>query len=208
MRGNIWNADYHFFPNALPPDIVARERGPLVGGSGMNVARGLFRAWVVVSLLWIAGALALGVSDFRNSAANWKYHVVRNIRPDVRIRDADWTRPHYYYEWVRSWSKEGIEPEFAQVEDQFVENWNDEARLGRMQIHSFPDRSRMYLDAQLVEEDEAYLREHFWAQRWNRRARFAGERLMIALGPVAALFIAGYVPLWVARGFATKAPSR
>jgi hypothetical protein len=200
MRGGILVFRLPFFPEYIATrliEILDSGRSP-----GMNVGRGLFRVLVVVSLIWISGALALAVSDFPGSAANWKYQAVRNMRSDINLRDVDWSHP--YYEWVRSWSKEGIAPEFVEAEPQFVADWNEEARFGRMQIQSFPDRSRLYLDAQITDDDKAYLKEHFWAERWRRRAKFAGERLIIALAPVAALFIAGYVLLWVARGFARQ----
>jgi hypothetical protein len=83
-------------------------------GKGMNVGRGLFRAWIVISLLWIAGTVAMAISMVPGTLANWKYQYEGAMRPGIDLLKADWTRP--YYELMKSPSKEGLKPSFAEEE--------------------------------------------------------------------------------------------
>jgi hypothetical protein len=39
----------------------------------MNVGRGLFRAWVVVTVLWCLGVGAMGYYVIRDQISHWKW---------------------------------------------------------------------------------------------------------------------------------------
>ena len=79
----------------------------------MNVGRGLFRAWIFLSILWVAdfGILAYTEIPRQISSPLWGY--THRVRLEIDVNKADWSKP--YYENMRSPSAEKIIPEFHRV---------------------------------------------------------------------------------------------
>jgi hypothetical protein len=53
----------------------------------MNIARGLFRAWVFVSVLWCAGILTLGFGIEKDQLHRERYQYVPQLRAGVTSED-------------------------------------------------------------------------------------------------------------------------
>ena len=61
----------------------------------MNVRRGLWRAWIFVSALWVIGTMALAALILPDNVAK-KYQYVYAMRSDVPDPNkVDWTKDFY-----------------------------------------------------------------------------------------------------------------
>jgi len=168
----------------------------LAFGGSMNIGRGLFRAWLVISILWIVGAGIVGYED--HSAT-----VRGNFSPTVVIRKSmrstaeeisktlDAGNTPAFYQLVYSPSEEKATMEFN-----LLNKVNPVANLV-----SFPDGSTLYIPKGYNETDQTYIAQQFWQQRWGRWGGAAKIITLWALVPPIALFIFGYLLLWIGRGF-------
>jgi len=170
----------------------------------MNVGRGLFRAWIFVTVLWCLGVGALGYYVVRDQISHWKWQYVTEMRDDIAPWKADWTRP--YYEIHRSPSAEKLAVTFSELGREYVDEWNKHLNEGALTIVRFDDRSLLYLNALLTETDQNYLARAFWDQRWSRYAEIGKTWAAVLMGPPIALFIIGWALLWVGKGFKTARP--
>jgi len=164
----------------------------------MNVGRGLFRAWVFLSILWIAGLGFIAYSEISQkiTAPIWGY--VYPLREDV---DFDKMTSTALYESMRSPSAEKLKPEFHQVEYKYVSQWKDSVRDGTMIALSKPDGSHLYLDSRMNKQDQEYVANAFWNQRWRRWLEASQYWALAIFGAPALLFVLGWGLLWVGRGF-------
>ena len=168
----------------------------------MNVGRGLFRAWILVTVLWCIGVGALAYTIVHAEISHWKWQYVHQMRKEISITQAekvDWTRP--YYENFRSPSVEKLAVSFDELGYEYVASWNNHVTEGTMTTISFPDGSLLYLNTDLTEADQQYLAQAFWGQRWWRYAKIGKMWAAVLAGPPIALFILGWGLLWVGRGF-------
>jgi hypothetical protein len=168
----------------------------------MNVGRGLFRAWILVTVLWCIVIAALAYNVVHEKISHWKWQYVGQMR--MEPWKADWTRP--YYENHRSPSVEKLAVDFDELGYEFVDSWNKRLNEGTLTIKRFSDGSLLYLDTDLTEADQEYLRRAFWDQRWRRYAEIGKMWAAILTGPPVALFILGWGLLWVGRGFKAARP--
>ena len=60
----------------------------------MNVGRGLFRAWIFLTVLWIIGAGALGYFIIWDEVSSWKWRYLTVLRQGVEWGDL-MNRPYY-----------------------------------------------------------------------------------------------------------------
>src|SRR5262249_26850772 len=132
----------------------------------MNVGRGLLRAWIFVSVLWV---IALGWFAYSDTAWNirqgkWQYR--HYIRVDTDFDKADWKRP--YYENMRSPSAEKLEAKFYSVGYEYTAQWDQLANAGKLKVVEIPDGSSLYLSTYMNEQDQDYIARAFWDQRWSR----------------------------------------
>ena len=170
----------------------------------MNVGRGLFRAWIFVTVLWCIGVGALAYTIVPGQLSHGKWQYVHQMRKDVEPWKEDWTRP--YYENMRSPSVEKLAVSFDELGYEYVERWKKYVADGTMTAISFPDGSLLYLDTHLTQPDQEYLARAFWDQRWWRYAEIGKTWAAVLVGPPIALFIIGWALLWVGRGFKTARP--
>jgi hypothetical protein len=168
---------------------------------GMNVVRGLFRAWIFVTVLWF---ICLGAAIYATKISQWKWQYVHEIRKGIESSKVDWTRP--YYEIARSPSAEKLAVNFHELGREYIEQWDKYAKEGTMTVRPFPDGSLLYLEGYFTAEDRTYLERAFWDQRWRRYAEIAKTWAAVLIGPPIALFILGWGLLWVGRGFKAASP--
>jgi hypothetical protein len=164
----------------------------------VSLGRGLFRAWIVISVLWVVGVMAFAISVVPGVLAGWKYQYVPVMRPELDPNKIDSNRP--FYDVMKSPSQEGLRPTFEEVT--YHAFHDKRVGEGSMATDSFPDGSVLYLPSGMTNEDKKYLAQQFWRQRWLRWGWLAGQWALIALAPVLGLWVIGYAVLWAGRGIA------
>lgn len=165
----------------------------------MNVGRGLVRAWIVVSIIWIVVA---GPTLYFIMAGDIEHG---NFQPTVVVRKEageidkiDWNRP--FYELAISPTAAKLQMEFAPVEWLYVPDW----KKGQSHnIVTLPDGSTLFVPKGYNQADKDYITHQFWEQRWRRLMGAFTFAAGFALVPCALLFILGYATWWIGRGFKT-----
>jgi len=173
----------------------------------MNVGRGLFRAWIFLTVLWLIGAGAFAYYIIEGEVSHWKWIYINQWREDVRqptLEEIFEGRPiPPYYEMYRSPSAEKLSVTFDEV-DRLLGEWDQFVKDGTAKIVKMPDDSSLYLSTrELTEQDQQYIAKAFWDQRWRRYASFAKFWVPMLVVPPIVLFILGWAILWVCRGFKT-----
>src|SRR5262245_43699081 len=126
----------------------------------MNIGRGLLRAWIFLSVIWIIAVTWAAYAIFPDGivGSRWGYEYrTRTGAPDL-------TRP--LYETVYPPTVDT--PIFSRPEYQYVAAWDKDVSEGVMIIVEMPDRSSLYLLKGMTKEDQQYLARAFWDQRWGR----------------------------------------
>ncbi len=143
----------------------------------MNVSRGLFRAWILVSVLWIIVGGSVIAYKIVAPATIWGS----------------------YQPWLTD-EEAGLPPraEQKQLSRSFSPIRDVRADMVHIQM---PDGSKLYMPASLSEAVKTDIAEQFWDQRWRRWGRAAAAAALWAFVPCLLLFIFGYSLLWVGRGF-------
>jgi hypothetical protein len=162
----------------------------------MNVGRGLFRAWILISILWIIGAGVMGYVIESPDTVHGSF------QPDFMAKGGlEWWQVDYsksFYETMRSPSAEKLNVTFHPIDWQTKNNFDKDAKMDQLLMD---DGSTVYVHAEYSEADKDYIAKQFWNQRWNRYGYAAGIVALWAFVPCALLFILGYALLWVGRGF-------
>ena len=160
----------------------------------MNIGRGLFRAWVFISVIWIIGVTwaAYVIVPDGVVGSKWGYQY------RTRAGEPDLTRP--FYETMHSPTVDT--PIFRRSEYQSVAAWDKYVSDGVMIIVEMPDGSSLYLLKGMTKEDQEYLGRAFWDQRWGRYLDIGKPWLTGLIVPPLALLVLGWSLLWVGRGFA------
>ena len=168
----------------------------------MNVRRGLWRAWILVTVLWLIGAAGLAYLVMPAKIAQ-KYQYVFNMRSDVGdLNKIDWSKD--FYALMRSPSKEQFPVTFDLLEYQYIKSWDEDVQKGTMIAADFPDKSRLYLSERLTKDDQNYVSQAFWDQRWWRYASETVPFVAGAILPPLVLLLLGSSLVWVGRGFHTN----
>ncbi len=166
----------------------------------MNVRRGLWRTWIFVTVLWVVGTVALACLILPDNVAR-KYQYVHNMRKDVGDPNkVDWSKD--FYALMQSPSKGNLPSTFDILTYQYVASWDEDVKKGTMISADFPDKSRLYMSAQMTKEDQNYVAKAFWDQRWERWRIEAWPWAVGAIVPPIILLMLGSFMLWVGRGFA------
>lgn len=162
----------------------------------MNIGRGLFRAWVLISVLWIIGAGFVAYITIAPDTVRGTFQPAGATKGGVEPWKIDFSKP--FYETMRSPSVEKLSAHFFEVE------WKDRSQWDKdrsMAVVEMPDGSRLYMHDQYNEADKNYIAQQFWDQRRSRWGHAAGVIAGWAFVPCIVLFILGYSLLWVGRGF-------
>lgn len=166
----------------------------------MNVRRGLWRAWIFVSVLWILGIVGVAALVLPDSSAK-KFSYVYVMRSDVPDpNNVDWTKN--FYDLMQSPARNHLASSFNALEYRLESSWDDDVKKGTLITAEFPDKSRLYLSAQMTKEDQNYVSKQFWDQRWWRYGSDVLPFAATAILPPIGLFLLGCFLLWVIRGFA------
>ena len=80
--------------------------------------------------------------------------------------NTDWSKP--FYEIIYPPGKGRFPDEFAPVEEEYIQKWDEDVKAGKKVTIEFPDFSDLYLDAALTKQDQEYLSNLFWQQCWYR----------------------------------------
>jgi hypothetical protein len=164
----------------------------------MNWTQGLFRIWLLFSVLWLAA-----VGDFASKAFWVPVPFYGNYQHSPQIKEmpwkTDWSKP--YYEITDAPGKGKFPESFATLDDQYVEKWDEDVKAGRTVEIDFPDGAHLYLTAQLTKDDQKLLANLFWEQRWRRYADKILPWLALAFGPPLTLILGAIAVKWIARGF-------
>ena len=152
----------------------------------MNVRRGLFRAWALVSVLWI-GAVTVFSAPL----------IGRYYAPDVKVKGSPTNettkiitgpRTPNFYNYVASPSAEKLTVEF----DRSAKPITNENFFVVLSLDG-----KLYIPAGYNETDRDYIVEQFQQQYWSRRMT---DVALFGVVPCVVLFVLGYVLPWVARG--------
>jgi hypothetical protein len=162
----------------------------------MNAGRGLFRAWVLISVLWIIGAGFVVYTIVAPDTIRGVFQPSGQTKRGLKPWQVDYSKP--FYETMRSPAAEKLSVEFFPVHRSDQAQWDKERSMAVVEM---PDGSRLYMHDQYNEADKNYLAQQFWDQRWSRWAYAGGVVAAWALVPCVLLFILGYSLLWVVRGF-------
>jgi hypothetical protein len=162
----------------------------------MNVSRGLFRAWVVISILWIIGASAMAYSIVVPQKVYGNFQAINMMKTGLVPSQFDPSKP--FYSMVRSPSAEKLKVLFTHINWDTKTNFDKNAFMTKIAIG---DGSTIYLPAKYNSADRAYIVDQFANQRWQRWAHAIWIIVLWAIVPCAVLFPLGYAFLWVARGF-------
>jgi hypothetical protein len=179
-----------------PASPLARRCEP--EGEEMNLSPGLFRAWIVLSILWTLGTVALAASLLPDKVRSDRYQYVYVLREDVEPWEVNWERP--LYEIMQAPSQVQAPPMFSEVDWEYVEQWDREVESGSMLL--IHDAGKLYLSAALTPDDRRHLTEAFGNERWKRWGWALLPWVGIVVGPPVALLMLGAALLWVIRGFA------
>src|SRR5262245_58674362 len=104
----------------------------------MNVSRGLFRAWILVSLLWVMAVVAFGYALFFDTFRHEKWSYVHRLRDGVSIKAIDWNQPLYQY--IRSPKEETLVPEFDKISYTELDYWEKAQKEGRVTVGHYISR--------------------------------------------------------------------
>lgn len=161
----------------------------------MNIGRGLFRAWLLISILWIIGAGLTAYTIVAPDTLHGRFLptvIMKKGTTQEQVEKIDFGKPFYDF---------GVSP--AQQNSTIVFTHDQTTSTGQSEFIDvgFPDGSRLYIPAGYSETDKNYISKQFWDQRWDRWARAAVLIAGWAFIPCIVLFIFGYSLLWVARGF-------
>jgi hypothetical protein len=172
----------------------------------MNVTRGLWRAWIFVTVLWVAGTAWSAYVRLPEWVAAQKYRYIEPLKELLSgpFDRRDWTKP--YYDLILSPSKDHLTPEFTVLEYPYPANWDERVNAGKLRPVSFPDNSLLYLSTEMTKDDLNYVADAFWDQRWQRYWQVALPYVYGGAGPPIALLLIGSFLVWVGRGFARDEP--
>lgn len=167
----------------------------------MNVRRGLWRSWIFLTVLWVIGTAALAYMIMPDSMASRKYQYVYHMRSDVPDPNkVDWTKD--FYSLMESPSKGNLASTFDIMTYQLATSWDEDVKKGTLISAEFPDKSHLYLSAQMTKADQDYVAKAFWNQRWGRWVTEALPWVAGAVVPPILLLLLGSFLFWVFRGFA------
>jgi hypothetical protein len=163
----------------------------------MNWRRGLFRAWLLISALWIAGACVIAVLAVSRAVSDASYQYVATLREGKPWQQ---NRSEPFYKSHKS-PREDDPPEFSRIGYQYLSLFREDAKVGLNIVVQMPDSSTLYLISALTSEDRDFVSHAFWEQRWFRWWDESWRWIVGILLPPVFLLLIGYALLWTLKGF-------
>jgi hypothetical protein len=106
----------------------------------MNLRRGLWRAWIFVSVLWGIGTITLASLVLSDNVAK-RYQYVYAMRSDAGDPNkVDWTKD--FYAIMLSPARNMLTASFNVVGYQSVASWDEDVKRGTMIVAAFSDPRR------------------------------------------------------------------
>lgn len=167
-------------------------------GAKMNYKRGLFRIWILVSVLWIVGCAGFAYIHYSTA-----YPAGRNYQYVIQTKkmpwETDWTKPIYEIAFAPG---KGKFPEaFQLIDDKYLDGFNKAVNAGTKKTVDMTNMDTLYISAEYNQNDVAILSDEFEAQWWGR---FFSDYKPYAIGaivPPVCLLILGFLIGWVIAGF-------
>lgn len=107
---------------------------------------------------------------------------------------------------MRSPSAEHLQSTFVVLPYRYEADWDERAKVGKLGLVEFPDKSRLYLNTVMNNDNQNYIAEAFWDQRWQQYWQVASPYVYGGVGPPIALLLLGSFLVWVGREFARDMP--
>jgi hypothetical protein len=105
----------------------------------MNVSRGLFRAWVLISILWIVGASIIAYGIISPDTVKGSFQPAGKTKGGVDPWKIDYSKP--FYETMLSPSAEKLSVTFFPVEWQYKSDWDKDTNLAVRGLPRSPETS-------------------------------------------------------------------
>jgi hypothetical protein len=163
----------------------------------VNWQRGLFRAWLLISGLWIAGASVIAVIQVSGAISGESDLYVATLREGQPWQQ---TGSEPFYKLHKSPREDGP-PEFSKIGYRYLSLFREDAKVGLNIVVKMPDSSTLYLDAALTSDDRDFVSHAFWDQRWFRWREESWRWMLGILLPPVFLLLIGYALLWTLKGF-------
>lgn len=169
----------------------------------MNVRRGLFRAWVLLSIIWVISSSVVGYVMIYDELGHARFQYVHQMRENVEPWKVDWSKP-YSELMISPTEANAAPPQFNPVEFEYLKDWDKHVDEGTMRRDRFADGSYLYIDKVLNEKDQDFLSTAFWQQRWGRWLSLIWPWVIGAVLPCIVILLLGRAMIWVAGGFRTE----
>lgn len=163
----------------------------------MNWKRGLFRIWIIAAVLWIGFVCYLAAPVFSKPFPfGDAYQYVLELKHDP------WEVANPTYDDMYKPGKGPFPDQFSRMSDELEDQWDKYLKDDSMVLTTFPDNSRLFLDAKTFDEsDRGYLKGLFWKQRWRRYAAKIQPYFLLAFIPPLSFLLGGFAAIWILRGF-------
>lgn len=159
----------------------------------MNMKRGFFRIWIVISLLWMIGISTTVVyTDIKNYPANFEIAIpIFKDYPKIQFPYSGINIDHIYSTMTSLW----------------IKNENEGKVLPRKQIkHNFPNLYSYVFDEWYSDNKQEFAQKMVTEVKnklLTRRNQNIGNALIV-LAPPVLLFLLGAVTIWITSGFKNR----
>jgi hypothetical protein len=107
----------------------------------MNVSRGLFRAWILVAVLWAAGAGSIAFITLSPGKVSGAFQPSGSIKDGLKPWEVDYNKP--FYDVMRSPAAEKLSVEFFPVAPKDRADWDKD---NTMVVVEMPDDTRFTVE--------------------------------------------------------------
>jgi hypothetical protein len=173
----------------------------------MNINRGMFRLWAVVSILW---ALVVGGFAYLEFSSPYAFPKEYYYVPQQKAKGSifDWNKPFYEtnFQPLTGPNKEV----FAVLDWSIKGEWERNGRIATTTAIQFDDGTLLYVPTEIIDQgqrkagvksDGRLIAELFLAQRWQRLFDKVWPWLLGVVLPPILLFFLGLSLIWIIRGF-------
>jgi hypothetical protein len=162
----------------------------------MNLSRNAVRIWLLASSIWVVCICGLAAQRVQNAIQEkYRYLAAAGDNPPSQL---DWNERLYDLHKPPGAAEPLI---LASIGGRYFVKSDEHVTGGKETRTSFPDGSRLYLDANLSRLDRERLTREFWEQRWPRWWSVSWKWVARALVPPLLLLALASSFLWAIRGF-------
>lgn len=164
----------------------------------MNAKKGLFRVWVVVSILW---SVLIGMQTYVAMTSPFAFPTEYFYVPQLKSKQTkpDWTRPFYELNL-----KPGSGPEkekFSELDWDEKKEWEASGRMAASTAIQFEDGTLLYIPTDIIKSDGRRIGEYFLSQKWERYLDKFWFYIVALIVPPVVLLLLGIAGFWIFRGF-------